>query len=272
MMTPRVFRVALVGLFWTALTPAPAMAQTSTAAAASVTFGAWLDDASTLMRGMTNASVSVGRWSGLNGGETDGPVFDISTGVTSRLQLGASLPFYHARYTDGFTASGLGDTYLTAKYKVVNPDDKGWGVSVTPLLEILSNAELADPTLGLKRVNWAIPVSVQVGADKTQAFATAGYFSRGATFVGLGVSQALNDTVTFTGSMTVSHSTRDLSVTDLATLRRTRVDASGGVSVSFSKRVGFWGSIGRTVSTLDASGASFTGSASISVLLGTFHK
>ena len=266
------FQVLTAALVSIVVTTAPAAAQTSVVSAAPVTFGAWLDDASTLMRGMTNVSVSVGRWSGLYGGETDGPVFDVTTGVTSRVQLGASVPFYRARYTDGYTASGLGDTYLTAKIQAINPDDHGWGMSVTPLLEILSDAELADPTLGLQRVNWALPVSVQLGADKTQAFATAGYFSRGATFVGLGISQALSDTVTLTGTITVSHSTKDLSATDLAGLTRTRTDASGGVSVAFSRRIGFWGSVGRTISTLDQSGASFTGSASITFVLGTFKK
>ena len=267
--TVLVMMVALSGV-----SSAAAQTTSTTAGVTSppISFGAWLDDASVMMQGITSVGLSVGRWSGLYGHENDGPVFDLSVGAAKRLQLGVSVPFYHATYTDGSASSGRGDMYLTAKVQILNPDDYGFGFSATPLIEVLSDAELADTTLGLHRLNWALPVSVQIGADKTQVFATTGYFSRGAVFGGIGLTQAVNDQVTVTGSLTVSHSTHDLSATSLATANRTQVNASGGVSIMLNQRVGLWGSVGRTVSTLDQNGASFTGNATVNVLLGTFKK
>lgn len=156
-----------------------------------ITFASWLDDASTLERGVSSVSISMGRWSARDGGQTDGPVFDVSAGVSKRVQLGVSVPFYHASYSDGFSSSGRGDVYITSKIQMLNPDDHHVGVSITSLVEILGDMALSDTTLGLQRVNWALPVSVQVGNDTTQAFLTTGYFSRGAIFAGLGLSHAL---------------------------------------------------------------------------------
>jgi hypothetical protein len=233
-----------------------------------INFGSWLDDASTLAPGTANVSVSAGRWSARDGGQTDGPVFDVSAGVAPRVQVGVSVPFYHAKYSDGFKASGRGDVYLTSKFKIISPDDHRVGVSVTPLVEILSDIALSDTTLGLKRVNWALPVSVQAGTDTTQVFLTSGYFSRGAVFAGAGLTRALNDTVTVMGSVGVSHSTKALSATDLAGLSTSRTDATLGMSVMLSSRVGLSGNVGRTVSKLDQNGARFTASFALGVLVG----
>lgn len=257
-------------------TPRPPRVTTATAAAGAtagrtslpISFGSWLDDASTLARGTSSVSISVGRWSARDGGQTDGPVFDLTTGVSKRVQFGVSVPFYHASYSDGFTASGRGDVYLTSKIRLVSPDDHRIGLSVTPLLEVLSDMALSDTTLGLKRVNWALPVSVQGGTDTTQASFTTGYFSRGAIFAGMGVTHALSDDVSLMGALTVSHSTKALSATDLAGLSRTRADATVGASVMLSPRVGVFANIGRTVSKLDQNGATFTASGALSVSFG----
>ncbi len=233
-----------------------------------ITFGSWLDDASTLAPGTASLSVSAGRWSARDGGQTDAPVFDLSAGVSKRVQLGLSVPFYHASYSDGFTSSGRGDIYATAKIKLVSADDHRVGLSMSPLIEVLSDVALSDTTLGLNRVNWALPVSVQAGTRTTQAFVTAGYFSRGATFAALGVTHAMSGTVTLSSSLTVSHSTKALSSTDLAGLSRSRADGTIGLSVMVSPRVGLSGNIGRTVSKLDQNGATFTASGAISVQFG----
>lgn len=195
-------------------------------------------------------------------------MFDVSAGVSKRVQFGVSVPFYHASYSDGFTASGRGDVYATAKVQVMSPDDHRVGLSVTPLVEVLGDMALSDQTLGLKRVNWALPLSVQAGTDTTQAFVTAGYFSRGAVFGALGITRSVNEKITLSSSLAVSHSTKLLSSTDLAGLSRSRADATVGMSVMLSPRVGVFGNVGRTVSKLDQNGATFTGSVALSVLVG----
>ena len=93
---------------------ATAAAGTGTAGrtALPITFGAWLDDASTMMPGRGSLSVAIGRWSALDGGQTDLPVFDFSVGISDRLQVSAGLPFYQATYSDGYKSSGRGDMYV----------------------------------------------------------------------------------------------------------------------------------------------------------------
>ncbi|MEO6349563.1 MAG: hypothetical protein ABIP53_02840 [Candidatus Limnocylindrales bacterium] len=184
------------------------------------------------------------------------------------MQLGVSVPFYHARYNDGFTSSGRGDVYLSSKVRIASADDHRVGLAVLPLIEVLSDASLSDTTLGLKRVNWAIPVTVEAGTDSTQAFLTTGYFSRGAIFAGVGLTHALNERLSVLGSFNISHSTKGLSATDLAGLSRSRADASAGVSIVLSPRVGFFASLGRTVSKLDQNGAKLIASAALSVSIG----
>src|SRR5258708_1303500 len=63
---------------------------------------AWLEDSDTLEPRSLNVGLSIGRWSSLDGEETDGPVFDVAAGLGPRIQLSASVPFYHASYTGGF--------------------------------------------------------------------------------------------------------------------------------------------------------------------------
>jgi hypothetical protein len=237
------------------------------ATSGSVTLPAWVDDAETLDPGNASIELSVGRWSAIDGGETDGPVLDASVGVTSQLQLGVSAPYYRASYNDGYTSRGLGDTYLSAKYQLLDPSDGVVGVSVQPMLEVLSKAAVSDTTLGLKRVNWGLPLTVEVGSDEThtRAYATVGYFSRHAAVAGLGVERDIGSAATLVGMVTYSYATRASAVGDLAGLSRSRTDASGTVYVSVSPMVSLFAGAGRTVSRLDQNGARFMGSMGVRV-------
>ena len=229
------------------------------------TLPAWLDDAETLDKDTASVELSVGRWSTVDGGETDGPIVDAAVGVTDWLQLEAAVPYYRVQYSDGFSASGLGDTYLSAKLQLLDPADYPVGVSVTPLVEILSKASVSDITLGLSRVNFGLPITVQVGSDdtRTRAYASAGWFSRHAVFVGSGVERDVGSAVTLIGLLSYTYSTAALTATDLAGLSRSRTDATGLVYVSVSKLATLFVGAGRTVSRLDQNGASFIGSVGV---------
>ena len=78
----------------------------------------------------------------------------------------------------------------------------------------------------------------------------------------------MSEKITLSGALTVSHSMKALSSTDLAGLSRSRADGNVGMSFMLSPRVGVSGSVGRTVSKLDQNGATFTGSVSLNVLVG----
>ena len=229
--------------------------------------GGWLDDADVLAPGTAGLGLSFGRWTSLDGGETDAPVLDVTVGVAARVQLSVSLPYYRASYADGFSANGLGDTYIVSKVQVVDASEHRLGLAVSPMLEILSGAAVSDTTLGLSRVNWALPVSIQGGQDRTRAYATAGYFSRGAVFGGGAVEQTITSRVTVAGTLSYSYSTRTSAESDLLGLSRSRTDATGAVSLQAGHGVTIFAGAGRTVSKKDQNGAKLIASAGLSVLI-----
>ncbi|HYT75095.1 MAG TPA: hypothetical protein VEL79_10140, partial [Vicinamibacterales bacterium] len=217
---------------------------------AGIVLASWLDDADTLEPGRLNLGVSIGRWTSLDGGETEGPAADVSVGVLNGVQLGASLPYYRASYSDGFNISGLGDSYFVAKLRLIDPGEHAIGVAVAPTLEVLSESAVSDTTLGLSRVNFAFPISVEIDRDATRVYATGAYFTRGATSLGGAVEHTLHERVTLAGTVTYSHTTRTLTTTDLADLSPSRTDVSGGIYFKLSPSVTATGSLGRTISRL----------------------
>ncbi len=188
------------------------------------------------------------------------------------MQLSGSLPYYQASYSDGYESSGLGNTSLAVKVKVIDPKEHTVGLAVAPLLEILSDASLADPTLGLSRVNWGLPVSVQVGRGNTRAFATTGYFSRGALFLAAALEQALSSKFILTGAISHMYATSTTDRSDLQGLSQSRTDLSGSVAWRVAPALWVAGSLGRTVSSLDQNGATLLASASISYSIAARKK
>ncbi len=247
--------------------PRPALGGGTGSPTGIVFLAAWLDDAETLGPGDISLGLSASRSEFPDGGETDAPVFFGAVGVASRVQLSASVPYYRASYDDGYTASGLGNSYVACKVKLLDPSAHLVGLAVSPVLEILSEASLSDTTLGLSRVNWAVPLSVQAGRGSTRALASAGYFSRGAVFLAAGVERTVSARVVLTGSLSYMHAARVSETSDLAGLSRSRLDASVGVLVALSPAVAVSGALGRTLSSLDQSGAKLLASASISYTL-----
>jgi hypothetical protein len=230
-------------------------------------FALWLEDADVLEKGHAALGVGGGVWSATNGRQWD-MAFDVGYGITDWLQVSASVPYYQASYDTGFNASGRGDTYIWGKVQLLNASSHGVGIAALPLLEVLSDAELADPTLGLKRTNWGLPVSLQVGTGKTRVYATGGYFSRGAVFVAGAVEQTITDRFTLSGTLQYTHSLHDLTGTDSASPSGSRVDATIGGSVMFAPNAGAYVSVGRTVSTLDENGAKLIVNFGLTVTVG----
>ncbi len=99
--------------------PPPTAPTSTTSAAVPIStyrqFGAWLDDASAAGPGEGYTSIGVGHWRMLGSTQTNLPMVGVGIGVTDRMQVGASVPFYRASY-EGGSASGMDDVYLSAKY------------------------------------------------------------------------------------------------------------------------------------------------------------
>ena len=230
----------------------------------------WLDDAEIDAPAHGAVDVSVARWNTSDGGETYAPVLSVGIGVTSRLQLSASVPRYRAKYTNGYKGQGLGDSYFSAKTQLVDPGEHPLGIAVSGVLEVLSHAAVSDPALGLSRVNWALPVSIQVGNDETvaRAYGTVGYVSRGAALVGFGVEGDLTPTLTLMGAVNYSYATRTPGALTTQRLSRSRTDADGTINLDVTRTVAVYASAGRTISTRDQSGATLLVSAGVRVSFG----
>ena len=106
-------------------------------------FGSWLDDASLVEPAHGYASISIGHYRSLGGRQTDFPIVDGAFGLTPRLQVGVSVPYYRLTFNDGTRISGLGDMYLSTKVSIVAPEntERRIGLALSPVLEVLGDPD-----------------------------------------------------------------------------------------------------------------------------------
>jgi hypothetical protein len=187
----------------------------------------------------------------------------VGVGVAPRLQVAVTAPFSKITYTDGTKDRGLGDVYVAAKLGLLDPTAEGrtFGIAVAPVFEFLSAGSVPD---GGARVHWALPIAIEKRFTNFRAYGTAGYFSRGSVFASGALEVPLNEKVTATAALSHSRSLKDDPLSDALQLARSRWDLSGGAVYFFSPRATFYGSVGRTVSRLDANGSSLSVAAGVS--------
>jgi hypothetical protein len=227
----------------------------------STQFGAWLDDASVSERGSGRVSIGAGYWRTTGGFQTDVPMFEASYSVTSRIQLAAFVPFYRASI-GGETASGVDDVYLSTKIALVNAAAAGrrFGLAVSPAVEILAeNAPSAN------RVHWTLPVSIEARTNRFRVMASGGYFSRGAVFGGAAVEWTAPSGTVVWGALTESRSVKAGTSLSRPAQPRDRVDVAAGVAQWLTGPVSAYVSVGRTLTSLTAGGASLGVNAGVSV-------
>lgn len=226
-------------------------------------FGSWLDDATLVNPNDGYVSLSVGHFRALGGRQTDFPIVDAGFGLTPRVQMGVSVPYYRLSFSDGSRAAGLGDVYLSAKVGMIDPGKttNGVGLSISPLAEVLSDA---DPISG-KRFYWGAPVNVEWRRSRYRMYGSTGYFSRGAVFGSGAVEVPLTERVIATGALVHTRALNDDPAADAIGMSKTRTDLTGGAAFIVSPSIAVSGSIGRTISTLDANGASLMISAGVSM-------
>jgi len=225
-------------------------------------FGSWLDDASLLEPGTGSLTLSVGYWRTPAYREWDVPATDASVGLTRRVQVGMTAPYFHAGVPNGAVAHGLGDLYFSGKVQLLDPAARGRriGFSATPLLEVLSAA----PSAGQSRLGWALPGSIEVRGTGWRAFGSAGYFSRGSLFASGAFEVPVSDRAWVTGTIGRSHSIRRDDASRALGLVQTRTDVSGSLSVAAGSMTMF-GSVGRTISALDANSSTLAFTAGVSL-------
>src|SRR5262249_5735658 len=146
-----------------------------------------------------------------------------------RVQVAVSGTYYSTSFTDGFTSSGRGDTYLIGKVAVVSPREHPGGIAIAPLVEILSDLSVDTRASGTGRVAWGLPVSFQYTWTKVQLIGTTGYFSRGSVFADAAVQAWLAQHFLGTLSVLRAHATTTTDLTDQYGLSRDRTDVSAGI-------------------------------------------
>jgi hypothetical protein len=247
-------------------TSAPAATTSATAGDPVVTpvssfrqFGSWIDDASSSYRGDSYASLGVGYWRLASGSQINAPMLGMGWGVTDRLQVSASVPFYHTSYA-GASASGLDDLYFGAKYTLIDPTLtlSEFGLALNPVVEVLS----ADHPDG--RVHFALPVNVELRRQPFRIYGSAGYFTRGSVFAG-GALEWTGTRMVLTGSLTQSYSVKEDPALDGLGLGRQNVNVSGAVAVPVAERVAAFVNVGRTLTPIEEGGTTLALSGGVSI-------
>jgi hypothetical protein len=222
-------------------------------------FGSWLDDATVQDPGDAFVSIGFGWYKTPVYREIDAPSIDSGFGVTRRLQVGMSVPYYYAAVPGDPAAHGFGDIYLTAKYQLRPPSSSATGIAVIPMVEVLSVAPLNG-----SRVQFALPVSLERQFTSWRAMGTGGWFSRGAVFGAGAIEAEVTGNTWVTGGLSWSYSTRHDDLSDALGFHRGRVDLTGGLTRALRSDIAVYANAGRTISARDDNSASFIFSAGVS--------
>ena len=222
-------------------------------------FGSWLDDASAPTPGEGRTGIGVGYWRLAGASQMNAPMLDVGYGVTDRVQVSASVPFYHTTFA-GSTFRGLDDVYISAKYTAIDPTltESEFGLAVSPVLEILS----AGGTDG--RVHVGLPVSVELRRQPFRVYGSAGYFSRGSVFTGGAVEWAASSGIVLTSALVQSYSLNDDASLDAIDIGKQRVDFMAGVGYPIGNIAAAYASVGRSLTSIDEGGTSLSFSAGMS--------
>lgn len=226
-------------------------------------FGVWLDDASFLPKGKGWATFGIGYWKSMFGHQWDLPSMDVGWTVDRRFQVGMSTPISRASYDDGTTTRGIGDTYVSAKIGLIDPDAdaRNWGVAVVPVVEILSSGSIME---GDSRYHWAVPVTAERRFEGFRVYAAGGYFSRGSVFGAGAVEVPVSSRVVVTGTLSHARSLKDDPLSDALELSQSRYDVAGGAMYVLTPTTTLFGSVGRTISRADANASSIALSGGVS--------
>ena len=216
-------------------------------------FGSWLDDASAPTPGEGRMGIGMGYWRMPGSSQTNLPMIDVGYGLTDRVQMSASVPFYRTTY-EGTTYRGLDDMYLSAKFTAIDPsqNDAQFGIAVSPVLEVLSSGGPDG------RLHYALPVSFEMRRAPYRVYGSAGYFSRGSLFTGAAFEWATASGWMLTSALTQSYSTREDPLSDQLGIGKQRMDVTAGVAYPLAEIAAAYVSVGRSLTSLEEGGTSLS--------------
>jgi hypothetical protein len=219
-------------------------------------FGVWLDDASIVPDGGAWTSFGFGYWRSLLGRQVNAPSLDAGFGLSRSTQAGVTFSYSRTSYIDGSAIQGLGDTYVVVKHQLVDPEvsKRRVGFAVIPIIEILNAPPLlADGTAG-SRVQWALPISIEVRRDSLRVYGSGGYFSRGALFGSVAAEVSVTPKAAIIGAISETYSTHADPIGVIGPARQ-RVDATGAAYYILAPGVAAYGGVARTISRVDENAA-----------------
>jgi hypothetical protein len=229
---------------------------------AAVTPFAWIDNARVMNAGTAWLGLSVVRWQGNGLSEVSLPVIDGAVGLSSRLQLGITMPHVLASGEPVGPPGGLGTSFVHTKVVVLQGAASRFQVAISPTLEILSLAAVNGAAVGQARTQWGFPVSADIDRGSVRLFGSTGYFSPGVWFGGAGVGTLVKNRV----GLSVSLGRSWLSAAaDTVLPASHRNEVSAAASMDLTPHIGVFGSLGRTIATSPDNGAGSTISIGMSV-------
>jgi len=222
---------------------------------------AWIDDATVLEPGAGSVGFAVAHFEGADLSENDFPIVEGALGIASRVQLAVTVPRVVGG-ADAAVSAGVGTTFVAAKIAVFDDAKRRVKVAVTPTLEILGAGVAESLSETESRTKFGLPVSAELDRGPLRMYVAGGFFTSGVRFAGGGA--AIQASPRAIVSLGFSHSWRNDDV-DAALAGAVRSDVSGGIGYILLPRVVVFGSVGRTIATLDENGAGTTLSGGISL-------
>jgi len=226
---------------------------------------AWVDDATVLDPGVGSVGFAILHFAGADASETDFPVVDAALGLAPRVQLAIAVPRVLAD-ADLASEGGIGTTSVVAKVALLNDTKRNFKLAVSPTLMILGSAAAASLGEGNGRTQFGLPVSAEIDRGPLRLYGAGGFFTSGVTFAGAGASVQTSPRTVVSLGFSRSWRREDVNALDgtLLATSANRTELSGGVGYVVTPRVVVYGSIGRTIATLDEAGAGTTVSAGVS--------
>jgi hypothetical protein len=206
-----------------------------------------------------SVGISAARWSGAGASEIDVPIVDAGLGIAPRVQIGASVPRIAPGPDGSEPVGGLGTSYVSGKVALLTGAVK---LALSPLVEVLGSSATQALPAGSSRLQFGLPVSVELEQGPARVFASTGFFSRGALFAGGGAGFQASPTIGISIAVT-----RSWVNDEAAAITRDRREVSGGMSWFVRPQIALYGSVGRTIATSDEDGAGRTVSGGITFLL-----
>jgi hypothetical protein len=231
---------------------------------------AWLDDATILEPGSVSASISMLRWQGTDIHEVDVPVVDAAFGLADRVHVAVSVPRVIGSADPAGAAGGLGTSSFTAKIGLLDGRSHGLKLAAGPTLQVLSPGVVEALGPGQDRVQFGLPVSAEIGRGAVRVYASTGFFSSGVWFAGGGAGVRTSDRLLVSAGISRAWHRTDLQDEPLA--NRARNELSGAAAYAVRPNVSVFGSVGKTLATLEENGAGTTIGGGVSFYVAPAHK